>query len=231
MRKLARSDEEFVKDAIIKYVGEFNATRGEDPPDYYIGEGQNKIALEITRLPPFGGRFTSDKALDRLCERLDDEFRNRIDAGTSILLKINSPIGRLRKFAKGLRTLISNSLNNNSLSTEWKTFLINGESIELAIINHGIVNKKRIVGLKISKGLSLVTIQAKLDKMMSDSLKVKSQKLKKFLGEKWLGFYNDTIFADENNFRLSIENGNLVHDFSKIFLVGRDGKVNLIFTI
>jgi len=169
LRKDARQDEEFVKDAIIKYNALSNVYRGEDPPDYYIGDGLNKIALEITIIPRLGNRTTSDISLVKLCNKLDGEFRNNIMVGTSVLLKINSPIGNMRKFARGLRDLISNCLTNNMFEEEWTSFKINGETVNLIIINHGIDNRKRIVGLIMEKGLPLVAIQIQLDELVSNS--------------------------------------------------------------
>jgi len=233
MRKEARSDEKFVKDAILEYLRlpRSSAIRGEDPPDYYICNRTSIIALEVRIAEPLGNRTTYERSLERLCNRLNKEFLSCVEPGISVLIKIAAPVRNTRKFYEQLKIVVSNNLTNNILQEKWKAFQVNEETVQLKIINHGIPEKKKIIGLIMGKGSALVPIQDQVNRNVANYLMEKSEKMKNITGTKWLGFLNMTILADENNFRSAIQNIDRKHDFSKIFLVEPDGLVNLIFSI
>jgi hypothetical protein len=163
MRKQERSDEIFVKNAILKYTGLPSAVRGNDPPDYWIGEGPNRIALEVTIAPHLGGRTTAESTMTRLCDKLNNELGNRIQSGYSMLINIPVPVSNLIKFKGKLQKIIINLIEENIIYEQWNSFDINGEFIKIKFI---IQRAKRIVGIISGKGLPLIPLNSQYDKMI-----------------------------------------------------------------
>jgi len=165
MRKQERPDEIFVKNAILKYTGLPYAVRGNDPPDYWIGEGANRIALEVTIAPRLGGRTTAESTMMRLCNKLNNELGNRIQSGYSMLIKIHIPIRNLGQFKKKLRDIIITQIEQNVLYDDDKIFEINGEVIKTTFVRH---RGKSILGIISGKDLPLVPLNSQFDKMIND---------------------------------------------------------------
>jgi hypothetical protein len=226
MRKQERHDEILVKNAILKYTGLPSAVRGNDPPDYWIGEGANRIALEVTIAPSLGGRTTAESTMTRLCNKLNNELGNRIQSAYSMLINIPIPVSNLRQFKVKLRNIIIKLIEENIIYEQWNSFDINGEFIKIKFI---IQRRNRIVGIISGKDLPLVPLNRQFDKMINDILNNKYKKCSKFQEEKWLGILNDTVLADDEDIRIATNNCNYNHGFSKIFLIEREGTVNLIY--
>lgn len=237
---MMRADEEYAKKSIKIYLESilyppFEIVMGEDPPDYYCAEiNGNKIPLEITTAESIykgenekSKKRTSTETLIKFCNQLDNNYKNLIPKGKSIMLVFKVPVGNFNKFKKGLVSTLdkligkSKPLGNRNLN-------IYGEIVEVHEISHGDNRRKAIIGAITDKN-PIIVIQEQTQIILNKIIKEKESKLKEINnnnGEKWLGVINNYPLADANIFKLAINGIN--HNFTRIFLIEDNNKVSEI---
>jgi len=238
-----REDEEFTKNAIVKHLGnipDIIVSEGENPPDYYISIGPEKVALEVTQLSSvylsedgsIGNRSTVEESLMQFYVELSEHFKFGIPADTSLFLCIKGPVSNPRVFKKGIKNAIKEYLSFNTSQRGSKSFVVDGEVVEISktkrkrnerSIDGTVLNKRPIydIGLQARIILNNV-IQKKTNDFVRDQY---------YKGEKWLGLLNDYQLADSETYLLVMKNLEVVHCFSKIFLISGDGRVTPIFSV
>ena len=241
---MKRKDEDFTKDAIIKYlenvlgliVSDISEGPKNRPPDYYITMGPNKVALEVTQLSLFyvsengdiANRTTVDKALEQFVDELKEHFSPHIPDDTSILLYLVGPVSNFSKYKKGVKNLITDLLASGALSEALKTFDICGESVKIqkiqrkgqtGCISRIIANKSAVLSAE------LLVLDSAIRKKTKDF-----ERDRYYEGEKWLALLDDYSFLDSETYLSAMRILETAHCFSKIFLVSGDGQVTPIFS-
>ncbi|MGM0440439.1 MAG: hypothetical protein ACQEP8_04935 [Chlamydiota bacterium] len=128
MHEKKRSDEEFAKEIVLKYLKferKINATaaEGDDPPDYIISFVDKEIALEITQsgegFVQIGDKIAESceitTAINKYLESLNSEVRSWIASGHTLILTLLSPIDDFRKFKKDLPKYLKNAFQNGEI--------------------------------------------------------------------------------------------------------------------
>jgi len=233
-----RFDEEYAKNAIEAYLrkesSDFTITEGENPPDYYIQIDSKKIALEITRAEPPSDRKTVDTSLARLCSQINDQFKTRIPDGESLLLDLKGPVANPRNFEKSLSNLIGQIIEGKTEVGNWKCFDVSGEAVKIKRLTHGQKWRKKIIGF-IGNKEPVTDIQSEAQSILNKIIKSKEAKTATINDpqgkrEKWLGILNTHPLLDSNNFQIAMGNLNVVHTFTRIFLVLENSEVVEIFS-
>lgn len=238
-----RTDEEYAKNSIKAYLkSKFgfagDIVEGEDPPDYYVLDGDKKIALEITRAESiFGGesresrKKTSTEAVAMLCDELNEELKNLVPPEKSLMLVFKTPIYNFGKFKKRLRLMLKELLQEADLSN--KALNINGEIVEVKWVTDEKGDYKGIVGaigdkdpiIKINEQVRLI-----MERIISEKeVQLKEINGKAWSGEKWLGIINNYPLAEHTNFSQVLQEITVQHDFSKIFFIGGNSAAVEIF--
>lgn len=237
---MMRADEEYAKKSIKIYLESilyphFEIVMGENPPDYYCVEiNGNKIPLEITTAKSIykdenekSKKRTSTETLIKFCNQLDNNYKNLIPKGKSIMLVFKVPVRNFNKFKKCLVSTL-NKLIRKSKPLGNRNLNIYGEIVEVHEISHGDNKRKAIIGAITDKN-PIIVIQEQTQLILNKIIKEKESKLKKInnkSGKKWLGIINNYPLADINTFKTAIKVIN--HSFSKIFLVEENNKVSEI---
>lgn len=239
---MMRANEEYAKESIKIYLESisypsFKIVMGENPPDYYcIETSGNKIPLEITTAESIykdenekSKKRTSTEALIKFCTQLDNNLKNLIPKGKSLILYLKVPVRNFSKFKKSLMSTLdklikkSKPFGNRSLN-------IYGELVEVHEISHGNNKRKTIIGAITDKN-PIIVVQEQTQLILNKIIKEKELKLKKinngnYSGEKWLGVINNYPLADINNFKTAIKR--IDHNFTRILLIEEDNKVSEI---
>lgn len=229
-----RIDEEYAKNSIKAYLGKHlnfigDIIEGENPPDYYIVKNNTKIALEITRVESiFNGeseknkRKTSTESVSKLCDKLNNKFKNTIPAGKSLMLVLKVPIANFSKFKRRLETVLKRFLQEGEVFNE--NLNINSEMVEVKWISRGIDGRKAVVGV-IGVKNPIINIQEQTQLILEKIIREKEVKLKKIKGKKCLGIINNYPLAEHKNFSQALRRINNNHVFSKIFIIGDNSEV------
>lgn len=237
---MMRADEEYAKKSINIYLESisypsFKIVMGENPPDYYCIEASgNKIALEITTAESISKdenevskKRTSSEALIDFCNQLDNNYRNVIPKGKSLILYIKIPVRNFNKFKKGLINALDKLIRKSKPLGD-RSLNIYGETVEVHGVNHGDNMRKAIIGAITDKN-PIIVIQEQTQLILNKIIKEKELKLKKINNsgsEKWLGVINNYPLADANIFKIAIKGIN--HNFTRIFLIEEKHKVSEI---
>jgi hypothetical protein len=234
-----RTDEEYAKNSINAYLKKKfdfvgSITEGENPPDYYVIEGDNKIALEITTAESISEgeskesrKRTSTEAVAKLCDQLNQEFKNDIPVGKSLMLVLKTPINHFSKFRKQVRLDLKDLLQENNFAN--MKLDIHGEIVELRWIDDESRNYKALIGVSGDK-YPIINITEQTRLILEKIIKDKTSKLQKingkaWHGKKWLGIINNYPLADHSNFSQALPKIPLRQEFSKIFLIGNNSTV------
>lgn len=108
-----RPDEEFVARSLVGFFGGPSAASiedGEDPPDFYLNLGANRVGVEVTRLSQFArdpnrtryNRSTHDAFGLRLLDELDSTLGPSLPGNVSLFLAIRLPVRDGARFRKSL---------------------------------------------------------------------------------------------------------------------------------
>jgi len=223
-----RTDEDYAKNSIKTYL-EKNLSftgdiiEGEDPPDYYVLNNNKKIPLEITTAESiYNGenkrnrRKTSTESVAIFCDELNNEFKNLILPGKSLMLAFKVPIADFSKFKKQFRTSLKKFLQGKVSN---KILNINGELVDARWVTR--INDKRkavsgVIGVKNPN----INIQEQTRLILEERIRAKEIKLKKINGEKWLGIINNYPLAEHENFSQALRDTSNNQTFSKIFVIG-----------
>jgi len=250
-----RSDEEYVKESLEKYFMklkcDYEIIEGggrNRAPDYYIIHKNEKILLEVTRAEPIykegnklGNRTTFDFSIEKLIDYLNKELDEKIDENKNLLLIIEGPIHDYRKFKKQITVKLISILENKNLLTQ-----IHGKEFEIKINNNVItllygdrqtLKKKVSVmwGINTENSIPCINIQASI--IIKNILEIKEEKTKiingqEWHGQKWLAILNNYLLASSDIYIRAINEIEVNHNFSKIFLVERSNyEVKEIFSL
>lgn len=234
-----RQDEEYAKDSIGVYLKNklgfsCNIIEGEDPPDYYILKGNDKIVLEITTAESIfteegkqSKKRTVTESVATLCDDLDNELKNLIPPQKSLLLILHTPINNFSQFKKQLRLILMEIIENDQFFNQ--KLNINGEIIEARWVIDKAREHKSLIGIIGSKN-PICNIQQQTSLIVEKMIREKVVKLERingkiWRGEKWLGIINNYPLADHSNFSKVLRDTKAHHDFSKIFLIEKDSIV------
>lgn len=234
-----RPDELFVKDRLVEFLGGKDAvlySEGEDPPDCYLYMDRNKVAVEITQLSPvtFNGngqienRITQDEFGSRICDDLNDQFKD--DIRQTLLLHLKIPVKNTRKFKKGLHRKIGGMLQAGAFSNEWQKIDINDEYVEGKFVPPRPYSGKKVVGIiENTNADPHILTNAKIIIDNRISIKEKKCEALQFKGPRWLALLNQYWLSDIETYKQAIGSSCIKHNFEKIFLILDTGEVVILF--
>ena len=230
-----RPEEQFALEALVsEYGGKYIA--GDDPPDGYIINGDNKIAVEVTRLIQ---HVTNDDGITRprkandspaynLIEDINCELRESIPTGRYVSLIIFTPVNNVRKTKRELSTKIIEMLNSGIVEDEVD---ICSNQISISVYEGDRESKKKVIGGLPNKNSS-ADIGANVDYILSSRIRDKENK-RNDLGcveEYWLALVNEYWIADESSYLAAYKSLDIEHGFDKILLINNQKDVHEIFS-
>jgi len=238
-----RSDEEFVKDAIIKSLPHpptKTIPGGNSTPDFVMQFDTKAVGLEVTTLSgayllpdgSLGNGRTVDEFLFRITEDLNREFSSHVAAGQFLMVHFEGPVANPAEYRRGLWALFAERLHSSGFGNEkFETFCIAGHKLEIRQHSQTGSTQRKIVGM-VSNRNSIVNIGHHAELLLTNAVIRKSQILKRsvFKGDFWLGMLNAYFMADSGTYRRALSNMAFPHSFSKIFVVSLDGTVENIMT-
>jgi hypothetical protein len=128
-----RDDEKFVIEALSAYCsGTWRP--GENPPDAYLDTSEAIIAVEISTLSQqvtsdagTHPRLSDDETAIRLAEQLNHDMQAVVPDGTTVSLRLSSPVARFRKTKTKLAATIEKIMTDDVR-----------DGTELELLMHGI---------------------------------------------------------------------------------------------
>jgi len=232
-----KPDEEFVKNSLLKYLGETEAWEGEDPPDLYIRFKGSTIAVEVTRLSPVSfnqdgvaqNRATQDNFGLNVCDELNKVLANDIPSDVALILELYVPVSDPRKYKKELQSYLRALLDQAIKEGDRFEHHINGVKVRIFVVPHR-EQQKRIRGLVINTTAS-AHIQLNAQVILAGRIEDKVEKCAKmsFDGPLWLALFNDYFLADKNTYIQAIQSIKVAHNFDRIYLIMDTGDVELLY--
>jgi hypothetical protein len=234
---MLRSDEKFCIDAIVALVGG-KWVEGEDPPDAYLSIGNDNIAVEISTLTQYvtdhnGGskpRLSEDSTALKLCNELDEQLKNRVPAGRTVLLILSAPINSARKLKPRLGEEIMALVESTGETDVTVEREILGNKITIHHFPEDRPSGKKIVGAVQNKE-SDTNILANSKAILADRIAVKAQKCKPLIssGPVWLALFNDYWLADFDTYKQAMAQISFKHPFERILIVSGSGSVTVLY--
>ena len=232
-----KPDERFVSESLVKYFGpkKVEYQEGEDPPDIYLLLNGEKIAVEITRLPPVSfdengymqNRNTQDLFGVNICDELDSKLNGKVPNGIHLLLEIHVPVANPRKYKKELIKQLE-SLIGKEIKVGDKQLLsvLRNKVVVNCIPDHSRYIKK--IGGIIANDNSIPHISTNAEVILTERISDKVEKCKNIphKGAKWLALLNDYRLADFDIYSQAIKSLTIQHDFAKILFIADNGTVN-----
>jgi hypothetical protein len=229
-----REDEKFVIQALAAYCsGEWRP--GEDPPDAYIDVCQAIIAVEISTLSEHvtsdmgtHARLSDDQTAIRLADQLNDDMQALIPDGTTVGLRLSSPIARVKKTKAQLAATIETMMRDGVPDGTEVEKAIYGNNVLLWVSKHNDLQYKKVSAV-ISNRHSNPNILRNAADTLEDRINTKSRKCR---GVKvrplWLALFNDYWLADAHTYSLAMSGICAVHPFDKILIVAGDGSISVL---
>ncbi|RME56436.1 hypothetical protein D6779_10630 [Candidatus Parcubacteria bacterium] len=234
---MLRPDEKFCIDAVVAAVGG-KWTPGENPPDAYLSTGTDNIAVEISTLTQhvknhngaLKSRLSEDAAVIRLCNELDEQLKNKIPAGQTVILLLSSPIKNARKLKLKLKDEIMSLVEIPSGRDGAVERKILGNTIVIHYLPEYRPSGRRIVGIVQNKK-STADILANAESILADRIAVKAQKCNSLVsrGPVWLALLNKYWIADIDTYRQAMAHIAIEHPFDKILIISRYKSVNVLY--
>jgi hypothetical protein len=231
-----REDEKFAIEAVAKfYSGKWRP--GEDPPDAYVDIGDRAIALEVSTLTQHvtsdretRERLSDDEPAIRLAEELNSELKDVIPKGTTVSLRLSSPIIKIRKTKTALRKSIEKLIGEEVADGTELEEQICENKILLWLTRHGDPARYKKVSAVISNRNSDPDILRNASYTLEDRIITKS---KKCIAVKtkpiWLALFNDYWLADAETYNLVMASISADHAFEKILMVSGDGSIAVLY--
>lgn len=234
---MLRPDEKFCIHAVVALVGG-KWYEGENPPDAYLSIGSENIAVEISTLTQYivghnGGykpRFSEDSTALRLCNELDEQLKNRVPAGRTVLLTLSAPINCARKLKPRLSEEIMALVEIAGETDVTVEREILGNKITIHHLPEDRPSGKKVVGGVQNKKAG-TDILANAKDILEDRIAVKAQKCKPLLsnGQVWLVLFNDYWLADFNTYKQAMAQISSKHPFERILIVSGSGSVTVLY--
>ncbi len=229
-----RPDEKHTLEALVdKYGGKF--VDGDDPPDAYIINKDEKIAVEVTRLVQHvtddkgnpRSRLADDVPAHDLIDRLDTELQNTIPTGKYIFIILPTPVNNLRRTEKDLSTIIMQMININDTEKEVE---ICSNSISISLYEGDRESGKKVVAA-LPNTKSSANIGGNVSYLLNNRINEKENKREELDGvaEYWLALLNEYWIADEESYQNSYESLDIKHGFDKVLLVNDRKGVHEIY--
>lgn len=232
-----RPDEKFCIDSVAASIGG-KWSEGEDPPDAYLSIDNKDIAVEISTLTQYvtdhnnvsKPRLSEDTTGIRLCNELDEELKNRIPSGRTLLLILSAPIKSARKLKPKLEEEIMALLDIAGETDVTVKRKILGNAITIHHLPENRSSGKKIVGV-IQNKKSNTDILANAKAILSDRIDVKALKCSflKSRGPVWLALFNDYWLADIATYRQAMDQISSEHPFEKILIVSGNKTVTVLY--
>lgn len=231
-----REDEEFVRDALLSFLGGTSAFRsfdGEDPPDFYFEQqGGSRIAVEVTKLTQVvlnadgspGNRESHDSYGVQLIARLNQEFGSRISDSTSIVVCMHLPTSDGRSFKKALSKLIEEVILRPIPGYEVEQ-MIEGVKVSVTVVAEDRADKK-IHGIIANRNSSAdILLNARCT--LEERVRVKDQICRKLPTKSpvWLALLNEYWLADSEAYRAAWGQLDISHCFDRVFIIQGDSVV------
>lgn len=234
---MLRPDEKFCIDAVVASVGG-KWSEGENPPDAYLSIGNDNIAVEISTLTQhvsdhnggFKPRLSEDSTAIRLCNELDEQLKNQVPAGRTVLLILSAPINSVRKLKPKLGEEIMalvESAGETDVTVERE---ILGNAITIHHFPEDRPSGKKVVGV-VQNEKSNADILANARAILADRIVVKAQKCNSLIsrGPVWLALFNDYWLADIDTYRQAIAQISPEHPFEKILIVSANKSATVLY--
>ncbi len=234
---MLRHDEKFCINAVVASVGG-KWSEGENPPDAYLSIGNDNIAVEISTLTQYvkdhnGGskpRLSEDSTAIRVCNELDEELKNQVPAGRTVLLILSAPIHRARKLKPKLGEEIMALVERAGEADVTVEREILGNAITIHHFPEDRPSGKKIVGV-VQNEKSDADILANAKAILADRIAVKAQKCNSLVssGPVWLALFNDYWLADIDTYRQAMAQISSEQPFEKILIVSGNRSVTVLY--
>ena len=236
MNNQLRPDEEFVIRAVAAFFsGDW--WPGENPPDAYLKVCEEVVAVEISTLTQLvsdekGGskpRMSEDATALWLANELNEELRDEIPDGRTVVLTLESPILKANKVKRRLKGTILRHV----LSTRDKVEVeeeIYGNRINIHVSSYDGPDPRKVHGVVINRKSSPdILLNARC--ILEDRIVVKANKCRSlhFKGALWLTLFNDYWLAENETYKQAFEMFSVDHPFEKILLVSDNKSVAALY--
>jgi len=251
-RRIIRPEETYARTSLERYLsgkpGKFKILDNyKDPPDFYVLHNRKLILLEVTcaysallENGELKSRITFSESLSHLTAKLNYELGSRFSPHRTLSLSIYGPIKEYSDFKKEIRAKISSITEDkdllNIICTDWTDIDINGVLIKAILVGTSPEHPRiwGMVGIEAKKAIADINLHTCL--ILQDRIKDKEAKTKLtdgriWYGEKWLAIINQYPLANTDNYLRAIEEIDINHTFSQIFLIEGDYKVTSLFSI
>ena len=227
-------DEQFAIESLSSTIGG-SWRPGENPPDVYLMQGKVEVAIEISTLtrhvPGKSGapepRLSQDMGVLRLCDELNEELGDLIQSDKYVILTLNAPVDRLRKFKNILKDRLIEIVGIGE--SEEVSLDISGNNIKVHIVKGQRPSGKKVIGIVANRNSSS-NISSNVDFILTHRIQDKTQKCSKVTHRPlWLALFNDYWLAGPNSYRQAMQQYSENHPFEKIFLISGNREVHLIY--
>jgi hypothetical protein len=162
----------------------------------------------------FGAKLTC-----RDIGQLNDDMQAAVPDGTTVGLRLSSPVARFRKTKAQLAATIQKMMTDDVPDGTELELVINGNDILLWVTRHGDPQYKKVSAV-ISNRHSDPNILLNATNILEERIKTKTEKCRDVRTRPlWLGLFNDYWLADEDTYRLAMSRITAPHFFEKILII------------
>jgi hypothetical protein len=219
-----REDEHFVIEALCAvYDGTWRI--GEDPPDAYIALGKDEVAVEVSILTQHVSnksgkmvpRLSQDSGVLRMCDEINEKFKNVIPSGIYVHLTISVPLNRMRRTKADLIEEIKGIIKEKAPNE--RDVEINENKITIRLISGDRPSGKKVLGCVRNQN-SEANIPANVQYILAERISDKVKKCSRLIHRPlWLALFNDYWLAEPDTYKLAMRELSIGHPFERICLV------------
>jgi len=195
----------------------------------------NEIAVEISILTQhvvdksdkFVPRLSQDIGVLRLCDELNEVLKSKIPSGVYVLLKISSPLNKMRQTKTDLINKVTEIAQKEAPVNE--VFETNRNLIEIKVIIGERPSGKKVVEV-VSNHNSSPDILGNVLNILNKTINDKVTKCQNIVHRPlWLVLFNDYLLAEPDIYKLVMGKLSIKHTFDKICLVLRNQEVHILY--
>jgi hypothetical protein len=230
-RNIMRPDEEFAARSLVKYLGGPSAVSiepGENPPDFYLRLGSDRVGVEVTRLSQFAcdpngtrhDRNTQDAFGLRLLNELDTNLGRLVPSNVSLFVAVRLPVGNGARFRRSLTNWLCEIISAPQFGAHER--YIEGSKITVSVTARREIAKP-ISGLVTPNNLFSRDIVLNARLILEDRITAKNARCSGLPKPVWLALLNDYWLADADSYQKASQHIKLSHCFARLLIVSERG--------
>jgi hypothetical protein len=209
--------------------------KGDEPPDYFFICDGKKYLLEIRQCFPLlkdGGKLIEVEqyyaSVLKLGDKINDRYKELLPDDYCLTIYVETPIHNYKKFKKALVDFVKEYVTRLESYSMNGTAQIAEEKVDVRL-SPGCKEKCIIIGVSTKNNSHEFLVNKHVKNMIEKAIAEKSKKMSKFQDRGnnylWLGLLNNNMLAHENNICDAFKEIDIVHCFSRIYIVMRDRHV------